>query len=517
MKKKILIIIGLFVILVIIFVVVFFLNNFNNKTNKVNDYEVYSNSKSFEYKYSFLKNSENPIDFYTDENNNCTYIRICTYNFKYKPKEKFYESFKSSSQSTELINIDELIKEIVCDKNGKINIFLNSDNYLKIEPVQTGILEGEYEYEKYEYYPEDVSIYLKINNILASQVELNINLKNAIANNPKELRTLEDIAKKYNEYKYQKSEYVSFCSNNKYGLCDINGNIILDFVSDKEVLYNIDKDLLIINKDGLDYLADFSGKIISEGYEDLAFINNISYVDTKEKEYYKDYVIVSEFYEQDKAEKERIPIYAVSNRNWNRQKFGLLEKTGKLVFPVLSGEYYDIFLDAKFCFVKIDFRKYIITDFDGNQIGNNTYSSIMRYADRYYIADLHSDCDFGKDVIINENGEEISDHYSELSMCNSKLLLFKSGAALMDRKILDKNCKVRMEKIGIMNEDRDIEQPRLERLSSKNEFIVDGVTISDLNGNLKLLYIDDEKVTIECEKDGLKKVITIKDGQMVEE
>ena len=81
--------------------------------------------------------------------------------------------------------------------------------------------------------------------------------------------------KKNHSINYNEYNYFSLCNKNKYGLIDIDGKIVLDFISDKEILFNERLKLLIINKDGLDYLADFSGNIISKGYEDLAFINNV--------------------------------------------------------------------------------------------------------------------------------------------------------------------------------------------------------------------------------------------------
>lgn len=501
MRKNKIIIIAILIIMIVFTIVCIGLNIIYRKN--ISDYEVYTTSESFEYMYTFNDNDETPIVFYNDNDNNCTYIRISTYQFCYKPIDKNYNDNK-------IINPNELISEIYY-KNNNAKICLNMNKYQKSDPIKSGELEGEKTIYQ-DYNADDVAIYIKLNNITPSKIELNIENQRSVAS-PSKPRSLESIADDYYSNIYIKKKYFSLCSNNKYGLIDRYGKIVLDFISDKEVQFNNECDLLIINKDGLDYLADFSGKIISDGYEKLDFINNIDYYQAiyqEEIKKFSDYVIVSELDNVDKNN-------TTSHENYNRKKFGLMNKEGKLIVPVLSGSYKYIFPEAKFCFVALKGSKYIITDYNGKQIGNNTYYDIRKDADGYYIAHLDIDCDFGKDVIINSNGEEISDHYPEMSIINSKLLLFKSGAAIINTKILDKNFKIRMEGITIDRKEFDSEQPYMNRLSSSEEFKIDGVTFRNLKGKIRLMHIDDDSIIIQCENDNITKTITIKDGKIIEE
>ena len=315
-------------------------------------------------------------------------------------------------------------------------------------------------------------------------------------------------------------KYKSVSEKGKYGLVDNKGEIVINFISDKEILFSERLELVIINLKGLDYLAKLSGEIISDGYEDLAFPDDVGHL-SYERDYYSDYIIVSTFKKEDKNKKERIEIAASSNRWWNREKFGLLDKNGQLVVPVLNTSITDIFPEAKFCVISEDHGPLIITDYNGQQIGKNEYSDIMRVADGYYIAQL-ADINTGEnDVVINANGEEISKYYQALSLINSKLMLFKCGPpGIWNYKIIDKNDKVRIEKATIDLESRESEQPYLNCGDSfPASIIVDGVEITVSAGKLKLLKITDNEITLQHEDwhDKTKiNTITIRDGKIVE-
>ena len=293
---------------------------------------------------------------------------------------------------------------------------------------------------------------------------------------------------------------------------DIDGKIVLDFISDKEILFNERLELLIINKDGLDYLADFSGNIISKGYEDLAFINNVK--NYSHEEDYADYIIVSELNDKDKNISDRIKISGLRRLN-NRKKYGLMDKNGNLVAPIVYGNFFDIFLEAKFRFIKMDDSKYIITDLEGNRVNNNTYSDIEKALDGYYIV-TYSENNYK--AVINYNGKEISNTYKNLNLINSELILFETGTYVDDKKILDKNFKIRIEGMSIeKTKDYIIDkQPYFE--GSEFGIKIDGVTLEG-GRKYKLIYLDDNKITIQMEdyKGNIIKIISVIDGKLIEE
>ena len=478
----------------------------------IKNYDVYVNSNSFEYMYYFDDDDSTPITYYNDKKNNCTYIKICTYDFEYKPSDEFYDNKK-------IINPENLIKKVSYSiLTGKAEICLDKNNLKKedlIKEVQDRF--GDFMPEA-TYRKEDATIFLKINNLYCSRIKLKVG-KNKYTAKPSKEKGLKEITNKYFlDYKknhsinYNEYNYFSLCNKNKYGLIDIDGKIVLDFISDKEILFNERLKLLIINKDGLDYLADFSGNIISKGYEDLAFINNVQIFSHEED--YIDYIIVSELNDKDKNISDRIKISGLRKLN-DRKKYGLMDKKGNLVAPIVYEKFFDIFLEAKFRFIKMDDSKYIITDLEGNRLNNNTYSDIEKAMDGYYIV-TYFENDYK--AVIDYNGKKISEDYKNLKFINSELILFETGTYTYEKKILDKNFKTRIE--GMIIEEKENykidKQPYFE--GSGMGIKIDGVTFKE-GGTFKLIYLDDNTITMQEEnyKGNIVKIISVVDGKLVEE
>lgn len=523
-KKKIgVIVIILFILLIIVSIILFSILLLRNK-DSVSDFDgesdfdtntfiISKDPKKFDYHFYFSKDDSEPLIYYNDIENNATYIRVCTFNDNIKA-ETIVDEYGNKVK-----NFKDLIYSIDYN-NGRLIIKINDKKGIEAIPHHYESLEGELIYREGDK-PSDVEFYIKANNLTCKEVILQVKDKKYKANSSKPKDSNYVIEKLFELNKREK--YISICSNGKFGLIDRSGNVIIDFISEKEIIYKDDRS--IINKNNLDYLADIKGNIISEGYENLAFMTN--YEDGL-RDYFNSYVFIVEPCDKNIQLDERLGLY-YDNENGQayERKFGLIDKNGKLIAPTVYDRYAYIFYDVKFRFIrynedenkKMASPRYIITDLYGNRLNNYFYKKILRTdISGYFIADVERDNILTNQVLINPEGKEISRHYKEgIHVANTKISLFEFKE---DKLIVDKNGNERMVGLYIDNKYRESTQPMLSCYRYKDKEVVakiDGVDILELFGKDKL---DDIKLTLLTEnevhfedKNGQKHII--KEGNLI--
>ena len=439
-KERRLIVFVLVVLLITVSIVLFSILLLRNK-DAVSDFDgepyfdtdtfvILKDPKKIDYQYYFSKDDSEPLIYYNDIENNTTYIRVCT----------FYDNIKAETIVDEYGNKIKNFKDLIYSidyNNEKLIIKINdnkADELMGPYDVDADKMATPYEGDK----PSDAEFYIKANNLICKEIVLQVKNKKykAISSKPKDSNYV--IEKLFELNKREK--YISICSNGKFGLVDRSGNVIIDFISEKEIIYKDDRS--IINKKNLDFLADIKGNIISEGYENLAFLTN--YEDGL-RDYYDNYVFIIELCDENIQLDERLGLYynSESAQMYNR-KFGLMDKNGKLIAPVVYNKYKYIFYDTKFRFINYKdenenkaFPRYIITDLYGNRLNDYFYEEILRTdIPGYFIAELKTDNTF-YEVLINPDGKEISKHYKKgIHTANTKKLLFELTE---DKLIVDKN------------------------------------------------------------------------------
>lgn len=471
MNKRILSIILIIVSIIAIIVGVTLFFVLKNQGREISNYGLFDTT-DLEYKYYFESDDEESIVFYNDEVNNSVYVRLCTY------KSGLCPNYRVNTYSDVEVDLS-CVKSIKSNKD-KIIIDLDTSKYRKATQWTLDM-------DTYDPSPSDSEMYIQINDINCKEIELHIGIDKYNAK-PSEPIDIKELLKNVRGY-----DKVSICNKGKWALVDYEtADILIDFISDQKIEYQDDR--AIIEKDGLEYLTDLKGNILSDGYLNVQFFN------------------INDEYEQKRFKN----CIKVSNEDEdNGISVGLIDRDGKLVQPTVYEKAEYIFLDANFRFASYDIRSNMITDLNGNRIGNDIYSTIYQLTPGYYNARVFTEYSC---ALLDNNGNQIYKGRDEITLASSVYVLFKIGT-VYGSPIIDKNGKTRFDGLYIEYKEKDTAQPILKQPQEsylRKTPIIDGVTIDDSIKEMKLLNMTDEDVTIQYEENGVMKTYLIKDGKKIE-
>ena len=226
------------------------IEDFNTSELKlINDYEN-------EYTTLYYNEKNKEIIGKIDDEEKLKYDVIGKYGKLYKSPihiENNYIALESNSFGNYSIEKDEEGNDYLIDKNG-----ITTKSYETITPI-----------------------YYKINDILKvdylflrdKNTSFLLNIKDNKLNNLNERYELIKINNNKTD-KYNNPKYLIAKKNNKYGLIEYNGNIVLDYIYDELDNYT-SKDEYIIKKDKLYGMINSKGEyIINNSYDDIKQIEN---------------------------------------------------------------------------------------------------------------------------------------------------------------------------------------------------------------------------------------------------